>query len=116
MARGMVLADAVDHPSLQMGSDVLALRAVNRGARWFYLTPDQQHLQRDMNSRLPDLWLRSMQNFRGRLHRRFIINCVGVCRFLRDYLETMTRKAARREALKMLAIKKRMDPQIAAGV
>ena len=65
MAHGMVLADAVDHPSLQMGSDVLALRAVNRGARWFYLTPDQQHLQRYMNSRFPDLWLRSMQEFRG---------------------------------------------------
>ena len=117
MARGMVLADAVDHPSLQMGSDVLALRAVHRGARWFYLTPDQQHVEQCKKCRIPecpDFWLDSMQNFRGRLHRRFIIHCVGFCRFLRDYLETMTRKAARREALKMLAIKKRME--IAASV
>ena len=118
MARGMILADCVDHPSLQMGSDVLALRAVNRGARWFYLTPDQQHVEQCKKCRIPecpDFWLDSMQNFRGSLHTRFLCNCVGSGRFIRAYLETMPRKAARREALKMLDIQNRIedaDPEL----
>ena len=102
MARGMVAAGSTDHPSLQMGSDVLALRAVNRGMRWFYLTPDQDHFS-------PDHWLHSMQHFRWRLQMRFHRNCVGSCRVLRAYLETLTREAARREALKLRAIKIRAE-------
>ena len=102
MARGMVAAGSTDHPSLQMGSDVLALRAVNRGMRWFYLTPDQDHFS-------PDQWLHSMQHFRWRLQMRFHRNCVGSCRVLRAYLETLTREAARREALKLRAIKFRAE-------
>ena len=112
MARGMVAAGSTDHPSFQMGSDVLALRAVNRGMRWFYLTPDQQHVEQCKTWRIPecpDFWLDSMQHFRGSLHVRFLGNCVGSDRFICAYLETMPRKVARREALKMLAIKNRME-------
>ena len=112
MARGMVAAGSTDHPSFQMGSDVLALRAVNRGMRWFYLTPDQQHVEQCKTWRIPecpDFWLDSMQHFRGSLHVRFLGNCVGSCRVLGAYLETLTREAARREALKLRAIKIRAE-------
>ena len=108
MARGMVAAGSTDHPSLQMDSDVLALRAVNRGMRWFYLTPDQERSEQGFHFS-PDHWLHSMQHFRWRLQMRFHRNCVGSCRVLGAYLETLTREAARREALKLRAIKIRAE-------
>ena len=105
IARGMIAAGAIDHPSLHMGSDFLALRAVNRRTRYVYLTPDQQFLQQ--YSSLKDEWLWSMRDFRHLVHSYFVGTCVAGCPVLGAYLETMTREAARREALQILAIRNR---------
>jgi len=105
----MIAAGSIDR---QPGSYVLALRAVNRSTRYVYLTPGQQFLQQCINSRFngrsKDRWLWSVRTSRCLLHSGFVCICVECCPVLRAYLETMTREAARREALKMLAISNRL--------